>query len=241
MYGASYQAGLERIVTLMDGRDPETIVPACPAWTSTDVVRHLAGISQDITMHVFEGFASDEWTDAQIQARAALSFGEVISQWRSSVSEAVDALDSIDTLDIPETIDSALGRIPTSVIPAMAVSDLLHHEFDLRNAYGDQSGRDLLEVHFTAAGHARTLRGQFASLGLATLRIESTDAGQGWNIGRDEPVATVSATSFELLRGIGGRRTRDEILAWTWDGDGEAFVDSMVLPHLAMRDTSLGE
>jgi hypothetical protein len=43
------------------------------------------------------------------------------------------------------------------------------------------------------------------------------------------------------MRSIGGRRTRDEILGLEWDGDGEVFVDAMVLPHLAMRDTSLEE
>ncbi|MDA2978755.1 MAG: maleylpyruvate isomerase family mycothiol-dependent enzyme [Actinomycetota bacterium] len=241
MFGASYRAGYERVVSFMDGKNPETVVPACPAWTSADVVRHLAGISQDMTRGVFEGFASDEWTDAQIQARADSSLDEVISEWRSTIDEVVDSLDSLEKLDVPDVIESALGRIPSSVIPAMAVSDLLHHELDLRNAYGDQSGRDILEVHISAAGHARTLRRLFAARGLPTLRIESTDSGQGWSIGRDEPVATVSATSFELLRGIGGRRTREEILAWDWEGDAELFVDSMILPHLSMRDTSLGE
>ncbi len=225
----------------MDGKNPETMVPATPAWSSADVVRHLVGISQDMTNGVFDGFASDEWTDAQVRARADLSLDEVIGEWRSTIDEVADSFDSIETLDVPDMIESAFGRIPSSVIPAMTVSDLLHHELDLRNAYGDDSSRDLLEVHFTAAGHARTLRGLFAARGLPTLRIESTDSGQGWNIGKDEPVATVSATSFELLRGIGGRRTRDETLAWDWDRDAEVFVDSMVLPHLSMRDTSLGE
>ena len=103
-----------------------SFLPA-PAWTSADVVRHLSGISQDMINGVFEAFASDEWTDAQIQARAELSLDEVLSEWRSTIDEVVDSLDSIEKLDVPDMIESALGRIPSSVIPAMAVSYLLHH------------------------------------------------------------------------------------------------------------------
>jgi hypothetical protein len=138
-------------------------------------------------------------------------------------------------------IDSALGPLPSKVLGATAVSDILHHEFDLRNTFGDTGSRDLLEVHMTAAGHVRSLRAAFSTKGLPTLRIESTDAGQGWNIGLTEPVAVGRATSFEILRGIGGRRTREELLAWDWEGDPEPFVDQMVLPHLSMRTVSLGE
>lgn len=241
MYAMSYKRGQERVVALMEANDPETIVPACPDWTGADVVRHLAGVSSDIARRVFDGFASDEWTDQQIRDRSEMTLQEVVDEWNTSIDQAAPVLDDVASLDLPDLVPSALGMVPTSALAAMAISDILHHEFDLRNAYGDASGRDMPEVHIAAAGHARALRPQFSALGLPTLRIESSDSGQGWNIGRDEPVATLRATSFELLRSIGGRRTRNEILGLDWAGDGEAFVDSLVLPHLAMRETSLGE
>jgi uncharacterized protein (TIGR03083 family) len=241
MYAMSYKRGQERVVALMADKDPETTVPACPEWSGADVVRHLAGLSDDISNNVFDGFASEAWTDKQIQDRAGMSIEQVITAWNASIDGAAAVLDDVASLDLPERVPSALGVIPVSAIAPMAISDILHHEFDLRNAYGDSSGRDLPEVYVSAAGHVRSLRPQFAERGLPTLRIEATDSGQGWNVGRDEPVATVRASSFELMRSIGGRRTRDEILALEWDGDGSVFVDAMVLPHLAMRDTSLEE
>jgi uncharacterized protein (TIGR03083 family) len=241
MYAMSYKRGQERVVALMSDKDPETIVPACPEWSGTDVVRHLAGLSADISNSVFDGFASEEWTDQQIQDRSSLTLEQVIAEWNDSIDGAAAILDDVASLDLPDLVPSALGMIPSTALAPMAISDILHHEFDLRNAYGDTSGRDLPEVHFAAAGHVRSLRHQFSALGLPTLRIESSDSGQGWNVGRDEPVATVRATSFELMRSIGGRRTRDEMLNLAWEGDGAGFVDGMVLPHLAMRDTSLGE
>lgn len=241
MYAMSYKRGQERVVALMEGNDPETMVPACPEWSATDVVRHLAGLSADISHDVFDGFASEEWTDRQIADRADMTIDQVITEWNASIDGAGSILDEVASSDHPRVVPSALGMIPTTVLGAMTISDILHHEFDLRNAYGDSSGRDLPEIHIAAAGHVRSLRGLFAAHGLPTLRVESTDSGQGWNVGRDEPVATVRASSFELMRSIGGRRTRDEMLALDWDGDAEVFVDALVLPHLAMRNTSLGE
>lgn len=241
MYTATYRAGQERLIAFMDDKDPDRIVPACPAWTATDVIRHLAGISADTANLVLDGFASEEWTDAQVSSRQSMSLDEVIAEWTDTVDDAAAVLDTIDTQDVGVFVMSAFGPVPPAILPATAVSDLMHHEFDLRNAYGDKGERDRPEVHVVAAGHARSLRLMFDALRLPTLRVEATDSDQDWNVGRDEPVATVRTTSFEMMRGIGGRRTRDEMLAWDWDGDAEVFVDSMVLPHLAMRDSSLGE
>ena len=241
MYAMSYKRGQERVVALMGGKDPETMVPACPAWSGADVVRHLAGLSADISHNVFDGFASEAWTDQQIQDRAGMSLDEVVAEWDMSIDDAAGILDDVASLELPEIVPSAMGPVPLSALAPMAISDILHHEFDLRNAYGDVSGRDLPEVHIAAAGHVRSLRPMFSAGGLPTLHVESTDSGQSWSVGRDEPVATVRASSFELMRSIGGRRTRQEILDLDWGGDGDSFVDSMVLPHLAMRETSLGE
>lgn len=241
MFGAAYKAGQIRVADFVADRDPDRVVPACPDWSVTDVVRHLAGISADATNLVFEGFASDAWTDTQVSSRQSMTLDEVLAEWSSTIDTAVGTFARVDDLDIPDTINSAMGPMPKRVLSATAVSDILHHEFDIRNAFGDTSGRDLLEVHLMAGGHVRSLRPYFAMRGLPTIRIESTDAGEGWNVGRDEPVAVGRTTSFEILRGIGGRRTRDEMMAWDWEGDPSPFIDAMILPHLSMRSESLGE
>ena len=123
----------------------------------------------------------------------------------------------------------------------MAISDILHHEFDLRNAYGDTAGRDIMDIHFAAAGHVRSIRSLFSANDLETIRIESTDSGMGWDIGHGPPVAVMRAPSFQIMRAIGGRRTKAEIRAMGWEGDPEPYLDSMVIPHLSMRETSLRE
>lgn len=241
MYAEAYQRGQVRIVGILGGRDPETPVPATPEWTVLDVVRHLTGVSVDLSNLVLENFASDEWTEAQVLSRRGMTLDEVVAEWNSIIGPASVLLDAIGDLGLPETVASAVGTTRVSEIPAMAISDILHHEFDIRNAYGDRHGRDILDIQFSAAGHVKSLRRVFDAAGLETIRIEASDSGMGWDIGYGEPVATLTASSFELMRAIGGRRTRGEIREMGWDGDPEPFLDHMVVPHLTMRETSLKE
>jgi uncharacterized protein (TIGR03083 family) len=241
MYAEAYQRGQVRIVELVGGRDPEIPVPATPEWTVLDVVRHLTGVSIDLSNLVLENFASDEWTEVQVRSRRGMTFDEVVAEWNNIIGPASVLLDTIDDLGLAESVSSAVGTTRVTEIPAMAISDILHHEFDIRNAYGDRDGRDILDIAFSAAGHVKALRPTFDAAGLETIRIEASDSGMGWDIGYGEPVATLSASSFELMRAIGGRRTRGEIREMGWDGDPESFLDHMVIPHLVMRETSLKE
>jgi uncharacterized protein (TIGR03083 family) len=241
MYAEAYQRGQIRIVEFLGGRDGEIPVPATPEWTVADVVRHLAGVSVDLSNLALEGFASDEWTEKQVLSRRGTTFDEVVDEWANIIGPASVLLDAIDDLGLPETVASAVGTTRVTEIPAMAISDILHHEFDIRNAYADRDGRDILDIQFSAAGHVKSLRRTFDAAGLETIRIEASDSGMGWDIGYGEPVATLSASSFELMRAIGGRRTKGEVSEMGWVGDPEPFVDHMVVPPLAMRATSLGE
>ncbi len=241
MYAEAYQRGQMRIVRFMDGRDPEVAVPATPEWSALDVMRHLTGVSVDISNLAFEGFGGEDWTEQQITSRRDMTFDEVIAEWDNIVGPASALLDAIGDLGLPEAVPSAVGLSKINEIPAMAIGDILHHEFDLRNAYGDTAGRDILDVQFSAAGHVKSLRAIFERAGLQTIRIEASDSGMGWDIGYGDPAALLSAASFELMRAIGGRRTRSEMLAMDWEGDPEPFVDRMVLPHLNMRETPLSE
>ncbi len=241
MYAETYRRAHDRIVEVLAGKDPDTPVPATPGWTATDVVRHLTGLAVDVTEGVVEGYASDEWTAAQVAARRDMTLEEVLTEWAGVLDRASALLDDVEALGLPDVIRSSAGAFPAKAFAPMAIGDIIHHEFDLRNAYGDRSGRDLMDLHFVAAGHVRSIRPNFESRGLPTIRVESTDAGMGWDVGYGEPVATLRASSFEIMRGIGGRRTRGEMLGMGWDGDPEPFIDAMVITYMAMPETSLGE
>jgi uncharacterized protein (TIGR03083 family) len=241
MYAEAYRRGHDRVVTFMADRDAEINVPATPDWTAADVVRHLTGLAVDLTSGVVEGYASDPWTARQVAERQEMTLAEVIAEWSEATDAAAEKLDDPEGAGFPERVDSGAGSFSRDVLPAMAISDILHHEFDLRNAYGDTAGRDIMDIHFATAGHVRSIRSLFSANDLETIRIESTDSGMGWDIGYGAPVAVMRAPSFQIMRAIGGRRTKAEIRAMGWEGDPEPYLDSMVIPHLSMRETSLRE
>ncbi len=126
MYAESYRSAKGRVVELMAGKDSDVIVPACPDWTASDVVRHLCGLSVDLTNGVFDGFASDEWTDQQVKARSDRHLSEVLAEWEEAIEPASALLDDLDSLDIGDTVESAAGSFPRAARAPMAIGDILH-------------------------------------------------------------------------------------------------------------------
>ena len=114
MYAEAYQRGQIRIVEFVAGRDEETTVPATPEWTVADVVRHLTGVSVDLSNLALEGFASDEWTEKQVLSRRGMTFDEVVDEWANIIGPASVLLDAIDDLGLPETVASAAGTTARS-------------------------------------------------------------------------------------------------------------------------------
>jgi hypothetical protein len=43
-----------------------TTVPHCPSWTVQETVSHMVGVPDALLMGDFEGIASDEWTQRQV-------------------------------------------------------------------------------------------------------------------------------------------------------------------------------
>ena len=223
MLGTMYRMNHARVVDVVTANDADTTVPACPAWTATDVIRHLAGLATDVLAGNVAEYGTDPWTAAQIEARSEHGLDQLLEEWSGAVDPLADLMDG-----------ESLGILSQAII-----GDLLHHEFDLRNAFGDRSERDRPDVAASAIGHVKSLRRGFTALGKPTLRVFVD--GNPIDIGREEPVATVAMTSFETVRAIGGRRTLDEIRQYEWTGDPEQFLDAFVTYPLSAPDSSLGE
>ena len=77
------------------------------------------------------------------------------------------------------------------------------------------------------------VRMQFGLVGLPTLRLHGVDADRTWDVGRDEPAATVAGTVIDFLRAFGGRRTLREIRGFEWQGDTKGMAAALVLPFFA--------
>ncbi len=74
------------------------------------------------------------------------------------------------------------------------------------------------------------VRMSFAADRLPTLRISPIDADRSWDVGTGAPAASVSASTIDVLRSFGGRRTYDEIRSFEWSGEFDGMAERMVLP-----------
>jgi hypothetical protein len=71
------------------------------------------------------------------------------------------------------------------------------------------------------AYHA-ALRHRIQQAHLPSLRLRRDDGERV--LGGGEPAATVTASSFELVRALSGRRSESQIRAYTWDGDPGPYL-----------------
>jgi uncharacterized protein (TIGR03083 family) len=168
--------------------------PATPSWRVRDVLAHLVGVTDDAVHGRLEGVATDSWTQAQVEARRGATAAEMLDEW--------------DRLG--QAFGELLAVLPDAVA-GQALFDAVTHEHDVRHALRSPGARD--SDAFGIAWHwflaARTVTG------LPTVRLVTEHGPEV--MGEGEPVATVTASRFELFRAATGRRSAGEIERYGWD------------------------
>ena len=200
-------------------------VPACPEWRVHDLVCHVAGVVDDVLGGRLEGAGTDPWTAAQVSSRRDRPLTDVLAEWNSQ-AEQLEAV--LDTFGPP-------GR--------QLVMDAVTHEHDLRNALGAPGARDSDAVVIGVDWLITAYQGAADAAGHPGVRVVSTDGAEAsWAPKIERPVvATVTATSFDLLRAFSGRRTDAEIRSLSWDGDVDAALASFSFGPFRRPTDSLGE
>lgn len=204
----AYLSLVNRVGTIVENPElAETPVPGCPDWTVREVVAHLAGLAEDWIEGNLENYASDAWTQAQVLRFAGASIDEIVARWRRAADELV------------RLEDHPLMGPPSR----FAFGDAVVHEADVRGALG------LDGVPTEAVAHS--LKGQIAMwratlhrahVPTLLLRTELRD----WWLGtpEDAPRVEVEAPAYEVFRALAGRRSVDQIRAWNWSQDPEAYI-----------------
>ena len=159
-----------------------------------DVVRHLTGLAGDVVGGNVERYGSDAWTDTQIASRQEVEYEDVVTEWNGHVDALATILDDADGSELPTMIMAVVGLQPRKTFPVVILGDLLHHEFDLRNAIDNRADRDRPVVIGAGVGHTTALRALFKFMGLPTLRIVVD--GAEIDVGPDAPEATMHMTAF---------------------------------------------
>ena len=80
LYAAMRDEFIELVRALSD-EERETIVPNCPAWRVRDVLAHVTGVNVDVVSGNVAALGADEWTQGQVESRAAMSLAEICNEW----------------------------------------------------------------------------------------------------------------------------------------------------------------
>ena len=202
-----------RIVDLvadLDDAAAATTVPGTPEWSVHDLVAHLAAIPSDIIAGKLTGVPSPEETQRQVDDRKDRSIAELLAEWKAGLEPIVEGARA-------------------GLIPAPLAVDAITHEQDLRGALGAPPVPDATALEFAATGFSLGLGGRLSGAGLPTLRLVDPESGFDVTAGKGDPAATVRAPVLDLFRAMAGRRSRDQVAGFVWEGDSAPYLDAFCL------------
>jgi uncharacterized protein (TIGR03083 family) len=196
-HGIAYRgvrARVREVIEGLDAKELERVVPATPKWTAHDVLAHLVGVPDDVVHGRMDGLASEPWTQAQVDARAAATAADLLAEWDEYAAQ------------FEEMLSAAPGEIA-----GQAIFDAATHEHDLRNALGITGARDSDAVGsgWDWIVDARTRAGRPAICFVVEAGDQISGAG--------DLAARVEAPRFEFFRAVAGRRTAKEIAHYGWN------------------------
>jgi uncharacterized protein (TIGR03083 family) len=222
-----YETARRDVSELLNGLSSEELhneVPATGGWTIRDIAAHLTGdaaclLKGDFPKEFFEAFGDEaavvklnEWTAGMVKDRADMAIPQLMEEWDRSAESIVKMMRGDEPW--PEELPWFADRV--------LVTDLAVHQQDINGALGIEKDRDAPQVKIGLTGYIATMDFRLQSAGKPAVRLTSGD--KEWTAGGDDPVATVSASRFELFRAMSGRRNPDQIRAYDWEGDAEPFI-----------------
>jgi uncharacterized protein (TIGR03083 family) len=201
-----------RIAAIVQELSPEELnrkVPATPAWTAKDVVAHLVGVVADITSGNLEGAGSERWTALQVEARRERSLEALLDEWAGGAP----------------AVEEFLDQAPPDM-SAILISDCYAHEQDIRGGTGRPGARDDAALLIALDFQIDNLGWRLKEQGLPGLKLRTGD--RVWQTAALGVAAIVTAPDpFELLRCLHGRRSRAQLAALTWEGEGpDRYLDA---------------
>jgi uncharacterized protein (TIGR03083 family) len=224
---AVYETARRDVSDLLKGLSSEELhreVPATSGWTIRDIAAHLAGdasclLKADFPKEFFESFGDEaavvklnEWTARMVRDRADKDIPELMEEWDRSAETIVKMMRGEEPW--PEELPWFADRV--------LVTDLAVHQQDINSALGIEKDRDAPQVKIGLTGYIATMDFRLQSANKPAVRLTTGD--KEWTAGGDDPVATVTASRYELFRAMSGRRSPDQIRAYDWGGDPEPFI-----------------
>ena len=220
-YADEYAACRGRVRALLADCDEGTasrVVPTCPDWTVRDLCAHLAGVAAALVARDNPAGDVQVWVDRLVAERADRSVPALLDEW-DEVGPGFEAL--------MRARPASFGGL---------TYDAVAHEHDLCGAVGRPGDRDsdgvVASLEILAAMVERDLAAKGPVPG--TIRLRSGE--RSWVIGRGAPEVAIDAPAWELMRLLGSRRSRRQVLAAGWVGDVEPFLPAIAHLPLPAHD-----
>lgn len=207
-YAKAHSEGRRKVAAFLrelDDSQLKTMTIACPAWDVRSLMGHVVGVAADMTTGNFPTGDVHEWIQAAVDARSDLPLEGLLEEWE----------------EVGPGIDTWLTNMPP-MMGDLLIGDLVTHEQDIRGALGLPGGREGITYDLALEGYLNSLGGRIGGAGLPALRV--VHDGVERIVGDGEVGATVTASTFEVLRSIGGRRTAGQIADLEWDGDPAPYA-----------------
>jgi uncharacterized protein (TIGR03083 family) len=216
-----YRDARARVVTLIGSLSDDQLalqVPGTPKWSVRDLIGHFVGCPVAMMAGQFEGAGSDEWTQAQVDARRDNSVAELMAEWQAG-SDAIDA------------------AIRAGDVPVQVALDIVAHELDLRGAIGASGHPDPLALRFLVNGFGARVKSVVGKTELAPVELRDPDSG--WSAGTSGGVVA-EASEFEWARALTGRRSNDQVRGYEWTGDPAPYLE-LLCPFGLLPDTDISD
>jgi uncharacterized protein (TIGR03083 family) len=208
-YFEEYDAVRLRLTSLVQPRDQDTPVAACPNWRVRDVLGHMTGVCEDWLNHHLDQYATEAWTDDQVSRYQALTISDLLQRW-ASLAAAFARLD-----------EPIMGQPPAR----WAFGDAVIHEADIRGALGNGRVPDDAVQLSLRNTLARWHREVLKPAGFETVHVQLTDGPEQWLGQHDDPGAPrLEVPTHELFRGLAGRRSIQQARDWVWSIDPEPIL-----------------
>ncbi|MGH2736051.1 MAG: maleylpyruvate isomerase family mycothiol-dependent enzyme [Actinomycetota bacterium] len=205
----AYRGCRERVFEIITSASEEALrrrVPACPDWTSTDLLAHLVGVAEDFVSGDLAKIGSDEWTKGHLARRSGAEVADTVAEWAA----------------ISAQVEQALDQIPPGAA-SLLIGDNVTHEHDLRGAVERPGARDSDGVWIALDRYVKWFGKRLKDVELPSVVVHAGD--RRWQAGVLEPAAEIKGEPFELLRALTGRRTVGEIKSLAWSGDPTPYID----------------
>lgn len=210
---ALYFGVVDRIDEVVaDGLQLDRRVRACPDWTIRQLLGHITGIAEDWVTGRFQGYASEAWTNEQVDRHAGRSWADLRVCWRAALDE----------------LPSAPPHPQLGAPWRWLFGDALCHEADLRETT-DDGRRPPSDAVVVGLGQVMGRWRQALHDREDGLVVTATGV-RTWEIGNvGVRPAHVESDPYELWRAVSGRRAIEDIDRYDWS-DGRASDWFLTLP-----------